>query len=247
MPGQNRPFPDTGVDFAGSYRFGLPFFLPVEDHDTRFQVNENVSLIRGARNIKLGFEFNRTNTVQTFIGFASGRYIFDSVQGFLNYVNVGPKFVECSDGTTSNFGSCPAGASITGPLLLYLQFTGVNGKSVNQAGKQSIPQKEPALFIQDKWQIKPNLHTELRLALGRPDYRFRQELREPADLCVVGHLRTAIDAQHQDLYGVQLREVRPPDTLSEPERRGVRIAVVHGPRRRWHERRGLIDDGGVLG
>lgn len=156
LPGQSRPFPDTGVSFAG-YRFGEPFFIPVADHDTRFQINENLSLIKGAHNIKLGFEFNRTSTTQTFVGFANGRFIFDSIQGFMNYVNVGPKFVECSDGSTNNFGTCPKGTDITGPLLLFLQFAGVGGKSVNEAGTQSIPQKEPAFFVQDKWQVKRNL------------------------------------------------------------------------------------------
>jgi len=157
LPGESRPFPDTGIDFAGQYRFGLPFFIPVKDFDTRFQVNDNLSLIRGAHNFKVGVELNRTSTTQTFLGFANGRFLFDSVQGFMNYVNIGPKFVECSDLTTNNFGTCPTGTSITGPLLLFLQFAGVGGKSVNQAGTQSIPQLEPALFVQDKWQIRPNL------------------------------------------------------------------------------------------
>jgi outer membrane receptor for ferrienterochelin and colicin len=156
IPGQSRPFPDTGVSFAG-YRFGQPFFIPVADHDTRFQFNDNLSIIHGAHNIKMGVEFNRTSTTQTFVGFANGRFIFDSVQGFMNYVNIGPKFVECSDGSTNNLGICPKGASITGPLLLFLQFAGVGGKSVNDAGTQSIPQIEPAFFVQDKWQIKRNL------------------------------------------------------------------------------------------
>lgn len=157
LPGQSRPFPDTGIDFAGQYRFGLPFFIPVQDHDTRIQVNDNLTLIRGSHNFKIGAEVNRTSTNQVFVGFANGRYIFDSVQGFMNYVNVGPKFVECSNGTTNNAGVCPAGTSITGPLLLFLQFAGVGGKSVEQAGGQTLPQLEPALFAQDKWQIRPNL------------------------------------------------------------------------------------------
>ena len=157
LPGQSRPFPDTGIDFGGQYRFGLPFFIPVKDHDTRFQVNDNVSLIRGAHNFKLGFELNRTSTTQTFLGFANGRYIFDSVQGFINYVNIGPTFVECSNGTTNNNGSCPAGTSIIGPLELFLQFAGVGGKSAEEAGTQTITQIEPAFFVQDKWQIRPNL------------------------------------------------------------------------------------------
>ena len=157
LPGQNRPFPDTGIDFGGQYRFGEPFFIPVKDFDTRFQANDNLSLIRGAHNFKVGVELNRTSTSQTFLGFANGRYIFDSVQGFMNYVNVGPTFVECSNGATNNAGVCPAGTKITGPLLLFLQFAGVNGKSTTDAGTQNIPQVEPALFAQDKWQIRPNL------------------------------------------------------------------------------------------
>lgn len=157
LPGQSRPFPDTGIDFAGQYRFGEPFFIPVEDHDTRFQLNDNVSLIRGSHSFKLGAEINRTSTTQVFIGFANGRYIFDSVKGFMNYVNIGPTFVECSNGATNNFGTCPAGTSITGPLELFLQFAGVGGKTVQQAGNQTLPQLEPALFVQDKWQIRPGL------------------------------------------------------------------------------------------
>ena len=156
VPGESRPFPDTGVSFAG-YRFGEPFFLPVEDHDTRLQLVENVSLIRGAHNFKLGAEFNRTSTIQTFVGFANGRYIFDSVQGFMNYVNLGPKFVECSNGTTSMLGVCPAGSSISGPLLLFLQQAGVGGRTVQQAGTQTITQTEPAFFVQDRWQVRPNM------------------------------------------------------------------------------------------
>ena len=157
ISGQSRPFPDTGIDFAGQYRFGEPFFIPVKDHDTRFQVNDNLSLVNGAHNFKFGVELNRTSTTQTFVGFANGRYIFDSVQGFMNYVNIGPKFVECSDGSTNNNGVCPAGVKIAGPLLLFLQFAGVGGKSVEQAGTQTITQIEPALFVQDKWQVRPNL------------------------------------------------------------------------------------------
>jgi Carboxypeptidase regulatory-like domain/TonB-dependent Receptor Plug Domain len=157
LPGQSRPLPDTGIDFVGQYRFGLPFFIPTKDHDTRFQVNDNVSVIRGAHNFKFGAEINRTATTQTFVGFANGRYIFDSVQGFINYVNIGPKFVECSDGSTNNFGVCPGSASIVGPLELFLQFAGVNGKSTDDAGTQNIPQLEPAIFFQDKWQIRKNL------------------------------------------------------------------------------------------
>ncbi len=162
ITGQNRPLPDTAFDFVNSYRFGEPFFIPVKYYDTRVQLNDNVSYLRGGHSFKVGGEFNRVNSVQTFVGFANGRYIFDSTDGFLNYVK-NPNYVECSDGSSSQNGTCPAGASITGPVLLYLQQAGVGGLTVDQAGTQSIPQVEPAVFVQDSWQATPNLNVQYGL------------------------------------------------------------------------------------
>jgi hypothetical protein len=163
IAGQNRPLPDTSFDFAKSYRFGEPFFIPVKYYDTRVQLNENVNFLRGAHDIKAGVEFNRVNSVQTFLGFANGRYIFSSTDGFLNYLK-NPKYVECSDGTSSQTGTCAGGATVTGPVLLYLQQAGVGNTSVEQAGTQSIPQTEPAVFLQDSWQATAhlNIHYGLR-------------------------------------------------------------------------------------
>lgn len=157
VAGQTRPFPDTAFDFGSRYRFGEPFFLPIEYYDTRIQFNDNISLIRGRHTFKAGAEFNRVSSVQTFIGFANGRYVFGSTDGFLNYVRFGPKYVECSNKTTSTTGTCPAGTTIEGPLLLFLQQAGVGGLSVEDAGTQSIPQIEPAVFVQDKWQPSASL------------------------------------------------------------------------------------------
>jgi len=141
ITGQNRPLPDTAFDFGNSYRFGMPFFIPVEYYDTRIQFNNNVSFLRGAHSIKAGVEYNRVNSVQTFLGFANGRYIFDSTAGFL----------EDLQNHTSNH------------VLLYLQQAGVGNISVEEAGTQSIPQKEPAVFLQDSWQATPNLNVQYGL------------------------------------------------------------------------------------
>jgi carboxypeptidase family protein/TonB-dependent receptor-like protein len=167
ITGQNRPLPDTAFDFGRSYRFGEPFFIPVKYYDTRVQLNNNISVIRGAHSFKLGGEFNRVSSVQTFVGFANGRYIFDSTDGFLNYLR-NPKFVECQVGTTgpittSETGTCPAGSSIVGPVLLFLQQAGVGNISVEDAGTQSIPQTEPAVFVQDAWQVNPRLNMQYGL------------------------------------------------------------------------------------
>ena len=80
--------------------------------------------------------------------------------------------MECSNGSTSQTGACPAGADITGPVLLYLQQAGVGGLSVEEAGTQDIPQTELALFVQDKWQPSRNLTVQ---------YGLRWEMQKQAD------------------------------------------------------------------
>jgi hypothetical protein len=141
ITGQNRPLPDTAFDFGSTYRFGMPFFIPVEYYDTRVQFNDNVSWLRGSHSIKAGAEFNRVNSVQTFLGFANGRYIFDSTAGFL----------EDLQNHTNNH------------VILYLQQTGVGNISVEEAGTQSIPQTETGVFLQDSWQATSNLNVQYGL------------------------------------------------------------------------------------
>ncbi|MFL5607919.1 MAG: TonB-dependent receptor plug domain-containing protein, partial [Gemmatimonadaceae bacterium] len=156
-PQTKRPFPDTGMDFVNGYRLGLPFFIPVQAHDDRIQVLDNVSLTRGSHLFKFGGEWNRTAELQTFVGFGNGRYIFGSVNGFLNYNKFGNLYVECANGTTSLTGACPTGVATTGPVILYLQQAGIGGRTVEQAGTQSIPQHELALFAQDSWKATSRL------------------------------------------------------------------------------------------
>ena len=162
IPGQTRPFSDTGMDFANGFRFGEPFFIPVKSYDTRIQALDNISWVQGNHLFKTGFEYNRTAEHQTFVGFANGRFIFNSVTSFENYVRFGNNYVECSNPAgvqvgTSLTGACPAGTTISGPVQLYLQQAGVNGLSVDQAGTQVIPQQDFGVFIQDNWKATPNL------------------------------------------------------------------------------------------
>jgi hypothetical protein len=171
ITGQSRPLPDTAMDFVGAYRFGMPFFIPVDYFDERVQFNNNLSIIKGQHSLKFGVEYNRVHSNQTFRGFQNGRYIFGSTDGFLNYVQ-NPRYVECSNGTSSQTGACPAGTDITGPLLFYLQQFGVNGLSAEEAGTQDIPQTEIAVFAQDKWQPSRTLTVS---------YGLRWEMQKQAD------------------------------------------------------------------
>jgi outer membrane receptor for ferrienterochelin and colicin len=128
-PETGRPFPDTRDVFTNE-GWGMPFFLPIEYDDDRVQFNDNLSILKGDHSIKAGIEYNEVSSSQTFIGFASGRYVFG---GF-------------DEGR--------------GPVFLYLQLVPVRGNTVESVGTQTITQKEPALFIQDQWRPTANLTIE---------------------------------------------------------------------------------------
>jgi hypothetical protein len=164
------------MDFAGGYRFGMPFFIPIEYYDTRIQLLNNVSVVRGNHFFKFGAELNRVKSVQTFIGFANSRYIFSSVSGFLNYV-ADSTYVECSGGSTGTNYTCPGAETPTGPVLLYLQQAGVN-QDVRASGTQDIPQTDLGFFLQDSW--KPNAGLTVNYGL-RWEMEFQPDPITPAE------------------------------------------------------------------
>ena len=165
---------DTGIGFGPSFRFGNPFFLQpnVDELLWRTHLKDNFSIISGNHTIKFGGEWIHTLNDQTFRGFFTGRYLFDSTTGFLRYTSAqapggfGPTVLECTDSTGAFVGwrtqalgeSCPAGSSPGGPLLLYLQngiSTGISG--VPPPGKNILKNDDYGIFIQDSWRALPNL------------------------------------------------------------------------------------------
>jgi hypothetical protein len=145
-----------------TFRFGNPFFLgpSVDELVKRFQVKDNLSIIAGRHTMKAGGEWIHTNNIQVFRGFFEGRYIFDSVLGFLRYASpaapggFGPFTVGCSNGAyVTAPAACPAGSTANGgPLLFYLQASSPDGIARDAAGESDISNEEFALFVQDKWQ-----------------------------------------------------------------------------------------------
>src|SRR5262245_36292504 len=157
---------DTAMGFATTFRFGHPFFLgpSIDELFQRFQIRDNFSIVSGNHTVKMGGDWTHSNNAQVFRGFFEGRYIFDSVAGFLHYSSpaslgpgFGPNIKGCSNGTfVAASASCPAGTTSTGgPLLLYLQGAGRTGPATDATGASNIDNEEYALFIQDKWNVKP--------------------------------------------------------------------------------------------
>jgi len=169
--------PDTAMGFATSFRFGQPFFLEpaVDELFYRTDIRDNFSIVKGKHTWKFGGEWIHSRNSQIFRGFFTGRYIFDSVTGFLHYATAGgpgfgPTAAECADGTftdislvtgisaTSN-GNCPNGSAFTGgPLLLYLQHGPTTaGQTLDQSGKADFANEDYSLFFQDTWKLFRNL------------------------------------------------------------------------------------------
>ena len=171
---------DTGIGFAPSFRFGNPFFLQpnIDEVFWRTQIRDNFSIIAGSHTIKFGGEWIHSVNDQVFRGFATGRYIFGSVNGFLRYTaaplldladpafvaGFGPTVRDCADFTFGDFRdptTCPAGFSpFTGPLLLYLQ-SGSTGLTNLALGESNIDNEDFGFFVQDKWQVLPNFTLNL--------------------------------------------------------------------------------------
>jgi len=158
---------DTGIGFDPSFRFGNPFFMQpaVDELIWRTQLKNNVSIVSGKHTFKVGGEWMHTLNDQVFRGFFTGRYLFDSVTGFLRYASAaapggfGPSTVSCSGGVfVTAPAACPAGTVATGgPLLLYLQAAGLDGPATDAAGASNIANEEFSLFVQDQWQPRTNL------------------------------------------------------------------------------------------
>jgi hypothetical protein len=163
-----------GVPATTTFRFGNPFFLEptVDETIWRTQLRDNFSIVHGKHNFKFGGDWLHTNNSQVFRGFFTGRYIFDSVVGFLHYASptaangFGPTAGECfnASGTLTWITQgapfnqkCPAGSSVGGPLIFYLQDGVPTGLINIKPGASSINNEDYALFAQDKWQILPNL------------------------------------------------------------------------------------------
>jgi hypothetical protein len=177
---------DTGIGFAPSFRFGNPFFMQpnVDELVWRTQIKDNFSIVSGGHTWKMGGEWMHTFNDQVFRGFFTGRYLFDSVEGFLRYTSpaaaggFGPFTAGCSNGSYVTLpSSCPAGTTATGgPLLFYLQGAGRTGLATDATGASQVANEELSLFIQDQWQIRSNFTLQYGL---RWDAQLMPETVDP--------------------------------------------------------------------
>jgi len=193
---------DTAMGFGPTFRFGHPFFLgpTVDELLWRTHLKDNYSIISGNHNVKFGGEWLHTLNDQVFRGFFEGRYIFDSVTGFLRYASpaalgagFGPNAGRCTNGAWTDL-TAPACAGSATPLLLFLQGAGPTGPATDAAGASKITNEDYALFIQDRWQIKSNF--TLNFGLRWEAQIFPEPIVPPANTAYgrfIGHPRFPSD------------------------------------------------------
>ena len=188
--------PDTAIGFFPNFRVGQPFFLEPNTDELLYRAGfrDDFSVVKGKHTWKFGGEWMHTRNTQVFRGFFKGRYIFDSMTGFLHYaspasmgVGFGPTAAECADGTftdvsllTNSGADCPDGSASTGgPLLLYLQHgPTTSGETLDQSGASSIVNEDFSLFVQDTWKIWKNF--TLNYGLRWDAQRFPDPTLAPA-------------------------------------------------------------------
>ncbi|HEY6229889.1 MAG TPA: TonB-dependent receptor [Pyrinomonadaceae bacterium] len=204
-----------------SFRFGNPFFLQpgVDELIWRTDAKDNFSIVSGNHTVKFGGEWIHTLNTQVFRGFFTGRYLFNTVTGFLRYASpaslgpgFGPNAGQCSNGAWTDL-NAPTCAGASTPLLLFLQGAGPSGPATDAAGASSIKNEDYALFAQDKWQIRPNFVL---------NYGLRWEAQIFPEVTV---------APSQTAYGFALSDPRFPSD-----------GTLHSPRKEFQPRVGFAWD-----
>jgi hypothetical protein len=204
-----------------SFRFGNPFFLQpnVDELIWRTDARDNFSIISGNHTVKLGGEWVHTLNSQVFRGFFTGRYLFNTVTGFLRYASpaslgpgFGPTTGDCGNGTWTSLTAPTCAGAIT-PLLLFLQGAGPSGPATDAAGASTIKNEDYSLFAQDKWQVRPNLTL---------NYGLRWEAQIFPEVTV---------APAQTAYGFALNDPRFPSD-----------GTLHSPKKEFQPRVGLAWD-----
>ncbi len=122
------------IQLTGQATFGEVSFLPIVATDDRLSVGDTATFLLGAHAVKIGADYNKTGMDQIFKGNWRGVFIF-------NYPSA----------------ALEKAAFLAGQWTQYREFVGLNGKTVDEAGRFNADQKELAFFAQDQWYVNSSL------------------------------------------------------------------------------------------
>ena len=177
--GQSRPFPDTAFDFGSGYRFGdavlhpgrvLRHARPVRGQPV---VDQGPAHDQGRLRVQPRQLGRRRSSASPTAATSSAAPTASSTTR-----SFGPKYVECSNGSTQHHRAVPGRRQHHRPAAALPAAGRRRRPDVEEAGTQDIPQTEPALFIQDKWQPTRNLTVSYGL---RWEAQIQPDLITPRD------------------------------------------------------------------
>jgi Carboxypeptidase regulatory-like domain/TonB dependent receptor len=126
--------------------FGEVSLLPTLATDDRISIGDTATFLAGAHMIKIGGDYNDTGADQTFKTYWRGSFSFSYVTADL-----------------------AKQAFLAGKWTQYVEFLGLNGNTVDQAGRFNARQKELAFFVQDQWYVTSSLTITAGLRYERLD------------------------------------------------------------------------------
>jgi outer membrane receptor protein involved in Fe transport len=139
------------IQLTGQATFGEVAFLPIVATDNRISVGDTATFLFGAHAVKVGADYNKTGMDQIFKGNWRGVFVFGTFPGQ----------AATADNLKANL--------LAGKWTQYREFIGLNGLTVDQAGRFNEDQKELAFFLQDQWYVTPTLTLTAGLRYERLD------------------------------------------------------------------------------
>lgn len=148
----------TSIGVYGAAGSSTSSFLPNEEHDTRYQVTDAVTYIKGNHNFKFGGEYSKINAAQTF--------------GFNQFGRINMSLgAACASATSctmadtllrlSNVPIAPASLpSYTSNANAFLgRFDSTNATLLQQIGNRiaALSEQQLAFFGQDSWRVTQRL------------------------------------------------------------------------------------------
>ena len=149
----NSTIPNVVTSFAvfGAAGASTSSFLPNEEHDTRYQVADAFTYIKGNHNFKFGGEYSRLFAAQTFGFNQFGRFQLNL--GGTNQ-NVADALLRLSNSVTPQVGT-----GSTAVQAILGRFDDTRATLDTQIGNRIAAMKvhELAFFGQDSWRVTPKL------------------------------------------------------------------------------------------
>ncbi|HYP29883.1 MAG TPA: carboxypeptidase regulatory-like domain-containing protein [Blastocatellia bacterium] len=176
------------INIEGFGNFGRDIFLPSRSIERRYEIADNLSLVRGSHTLKLGGQWQAINNSTNSETFFGGRFNFGAAIPLSNIIAAGAGAPTLT--ALNNFLRSPAGApfnvdangnlvaDILDQPISALQSFNLNLPIVYQQGFGEASSDaftyRNAAYIQDTWKVRPNFTLNLGLRYFFEDGPFFQ-------------------------------------------------------------------------